>query len=65
VASDDQLLDIARNLARYHREHEKFYARAPLEEAPLFFPHAKGAVTGIVGAAGGWAASSHRWCWES
>jgi len=24
---------MARNLARYHREHEKFYARAPLEEA--------------------------------
>jgi TPR repeat protein len=29
----DQFLDMARNLARYHREHEKFYARAPLEEA--------------------------------
>jgi hypothetical protein len=29
----DQLLEMARNLARYHREHEKFYARAPLEEA--------------------------------
>lgn len=26
-------LDMAANLARYHREHEKFYARAPLEEA--------------------------------
>ena len=24
---------MARNLARYHREHEKFYARAPLEQA--------------------------------
>lgn len=24
---------MARNLARYHREHEKFYARMPLEEA--------------------------------
>lgn len=24
---------MAENLARYHREHEKFYARAPLEEA--------------------------------
>jgi len=24
---------MASNLARYHREHEKFYARAPLEEA--------------------------------
>jgi TPR repeat protein len=31
--ADSQLLETARNLARYHREHEKFYARAPLEEA--------------------------------
>jgi hypothetical protein len=31
--AQDQFLDMARNLARYHREHEKFYARAPLEEA--------------------------------
>jgi hypothetical protein len=29
----DSFLETARNLARYHREHEKFYARAPLEEA--------------------------------
>jgi hypothetical protein len=29
----DQFLELAQNLARYHREHEKFYARAPLEEA--------------------------------
>jgi hypothetical protein len=29
----DQFLDVARNLARYHREHEKFYAREPLEQA--------------------------------
>jgi hypothetical protein len=29
----DQFLEMARNLARYHREHEKFYARAPLEDA--------------------------------
>lgn len=29
----DQFLEMARNLAHYHREHEKFYARAPLEEA--------------------------------
>ena len=29
----DQFLEIARNLARFHREHEKFYARAPLEAA--------------------------------
>ena len=28
-----RFLEMARNLARYHREHEKFYARAPLEEA--------------------------------
>lgn len=28
-----QFLEMASNLARYHREHEKFYARAPLEEA--------------------------------
>ena len=31
--SSDPFLDMAQNLARYHREHEKFYARAPLEEA--------------------------------
>jgi TPR repeat protein len=31
--AEDQFLEMARNLARYHREHEKFYARAPLEEA--------------------------------
>ena len=29
----DRFLEMARNLARYHREHEKFYARAPLEGA--------------------------------
>ncbi len=29
----DPFLEMAANLARYHREHEKFYARAPLEEA--------------------------------
>lgn len=29
----DEFLETARNLARYHREHEKFYARRPLEEA--------------------------------
>jgi hypothetical protein len=31
--AQNQLLEMARNLARYHREHEKFYARAPIEEA--------------------------------
>ncbi|HEX6229513.1 MAG TPA: hypothetical protein VFZ41_08665 [Solirubrobacterales bacterium] len=31
--SPDPFLQIAENLARFHREHEKFYARAPLEEA--------------------------------
>jgi hypothetical protein len=31
--ASDPLLEMAENLARYHREHEKFYARAPLEEA--------------------------------
>ncbi len=31
--AQDQFLEMARNLARFHREHEKFYARAPLEEA--------------------------------
>jgi TPR repeat protein len=31
--AQDQFLEMARNLALYHREHEKFYARAPLEEA--------------------------------
>jgi hypothetical protein len=29
----DPFLELASNLARFHREHEKFYARAPLEEA--------------------------------
>jgi hypothetical protein len=28
-----EFLETARNLARFHREHEKFYARAPLEQA--------------------------------
>jgi hypothetical protein len=31
--SSDPFLGLAENLARFHREHEKFYARAPLEEA--------------------------------
>ena len=31
--ADKRFLEMASNLARYHREHEKFYARAPLEEA--------------------------------
>jgi hypothetical protein len=31
--ANGQFLEMAGNLARYHREHEKFYARAPLEEA--------------------------------
>jgi hypothetical protein len=31
--TQDSFLEMASNLARYHREHEKFYARAPLEEA--------------------------------
>jgi hypothetical protein len=30
--AQDQFLEMARNLALYHREHEKFYARAPLED---------------------------------
>jgi len=29
----DALLEIVENLAHYHREHEKFYAQAPLEQA--------------------------------
>ncbi len=32
MAADD-FLELASNLAQFHREHEKFYARAPLEEA--------------------------------
>jgi hypothetical protein len=28
-----QLLDTIENLSRFHREHEKFYAQAPLEQA--------------------------------
>jgi hypothetical protein len=31
--SGDPLLDAVRNLARYHREHEKHYAAEPLEDA--------------------------------
>jgi hypothetical protein len=31
--SGEPFLEMASNLARFHREHEKFYARAPLEEA--------------------------------
>ena len=31
--ASDAFLELAGNLARFHREHEKFYARAPLEEA--------------------------------
>ncbi len=32
-APGDPLLTIALNLARYHREHEKFYAESPLHDA--------------------------------
>lgn len=32
-AAAPDLLDVILNLARFHREHEKFYARAPLEQA--------------------------------
>lgn len=32
-APPEQLLDTIRNLAHFHREHEKFYARAPLRTA--------------------------------
>jgi hypothetical protein len=33
VPTDDALLEAALNLARFHREHEKYYAEAPLEDA--------------------------------
>jgi hypothetical protein len=33
VADRELFLSTVQNLARYHREHEKFYARAPLESA--------------------------------
>ena len=33
LASSDAFLELAANLARFHREHEKFYSRAPLEDA--------------------------------
>jgi hypothetical protein len=33
VAGGDQLLGAVLNLSRYHREHEKFYSQAPLEQA--------------------------------
>src|SRR4051794_37380228 len=33
TAQRDGLLEIVANLARFHREHEKFYARAPLRQA--------------------------------
>jgi hypothetical protein len=29
----DQFMDTIRNLSKYHREHEKFYAKQPLEQA--------------------------------
>ena len=29
----DGLLAVARNLSRYHREHEKYYSEAPLTDA--------------------------------
>jgi hypothetical protein len=32
-AGSDGLLGVARNLARYHREHEKYYSEAPLADA--------------------------------
>jgi hypothetical protein len=35
MSERDQLLELVSNLARYHREHEKFYSAAPLEEALL------------------------------
>ena len=31
--ADDPLLAVVLNLARYHREHEKFYAESPLHDA--------------------------------
>ncbi|HEU0025369.1 MAG TPA: hypothetical protein VFQ12_12090 [Thermoleophilaceae bacterium] len=33
MGSRDGFLDVVLNLARYHREHEKFYAARPLEDA--------------------------------
>src|SRR4051794_12675091 len=33
TAQREGLLEIVANLARFHREHEKFYARAPLRQA--------------------------------
>ena len=33
TAAPDALLEVVGNLARYHREHEKFYAEAPLHDA--------------------------------
>ena len=33
AVASDAFLELASNLARFHREHEKFYARAPLENA--------------------------------
>jgi len=33
ASAADTLLDIAANLSQYHREHEKYYAEAPLSDA--------------------------------
>ena len=33
ASAADALLDIAANLSQYHREHEKYYAEAPLSDA--------------------------------
>src|SRR5271166_3585687 len=32
-STDDGLLEIARNLSQFHREHEKYYSEAPLADA--------------------------------
>ncbi|SNS08405.1 hypothetical protein SAMN04488107_1262 [Geodermatophilus saharensis] len=40
-ARPDPLLDAALNLARFHGEHERFYASAPLETALRLQRHAR------------------------
>ena len=38
---DDPLLEAIENLSRFHREHEKFYAQAPREQAVLIQRHGR------------------------
>jgi hypothetical protein len=41
LAGDERLLEAVRNLSRYHRDHERFYASAPRETAVDVQRHAR------------------------